>query len=364
MIYPTCVECRYEIAFLRAIPQIAVYDSSDCLNVLAHYPGDFRPEQVQLLGSAGGFSGAVIWRVEAPDGVVCLKRWPHRHPTEVWLRFIHSVLLHVRGSGLEWVPAPCKNRLGTTWVAYRGHLWEVAPWLPGIADFRVNPQPVRLQAALRALAQFHRTAATYPDYIPHAGPSPGVRERADRVRSYLAGDFEALSRCIVPDVWPKLFDRARQAVIRVRVHLASIRAILEMASCWQVPLEPCIRDVWHDHVLFTGDRVTGLIDFGAMRVESVATDVARLLGSLAGNDRSLWQIGLAAYESIRPMQETEKALLPVFDLSGNVLAALNWVEWIYREQREFPDPDAVARRLDNVLMRLDSGTHHRESFLF
>jgi homoserine kinase type II len=341
-----------------------VYDSSHCLNVLAHYPGDFPPEQVQVLGSAGGFSGAAIWRVEAPDGAVCLKRWPHGHPTEEWLRFIHSVLLHVHQQGLEWVSAPCKTRRGTTWVAYREHLWEVAPWLPGVADFSMNPRPFRLQAALRALAQFHEAAATYPDYMPHAGPSPGVRERADRVRRYSAGSLEELGRSIVPHVWPRLFDRARQAVTWARVRLPSVGAMLETALCWQLPLQPCIRDVWHDHVLFTDDRVTGLIDLGAMRVESVAADVARLLGSLTGNDRLLWQIGLAAYESIRPMQETEKALVPVFDQSGNVLAALNWVEWLYREKREFPDLDAVARRLDDILARLDSGAEHRESFTF
>lgn len=45
-------------------------------------------------------------------------------------------------------------------------------------------------------------------------------------------------------------------------------------------LQPCIRDIWHDHVLFDGDRVTGLIDFGAMQIDTPATDIARLVGSL------------------------------------------------------------------------------------
>ncbi len=329
-------------------------DLSAALNVLAHYPGKFRPEQIELLGAAGGFSGAVIWRIRTPDRVLCLKRWPAESPTEDGLGFIHSVLLHVCRLGLDWVPAPCEDRLGRTWVGYRGHLWELAPWLPGTADFRRNPQPSRLQAALAALAQFHRAAATYPDYARCTGPSPGARERLDRVRQYAAGDLDALGRCIVPEIWPNLFDRARQAVVRARVCLDSVKAMLEAACSWQLPLQPCIRDVWHDHVLFTGDRVTGLIDFGAMRVESVATDVARLLGSLAGDNPSLWQVGLAAYESIRPMLEPEKALLPVFDRSGTLLAALNWVQWLYREQRQFRDHAAVARRLDDLLPRLQT----------
>jgi Ser/Thr protein kinase RdoA (MazF antagonist) len=47
-----------------------------------------------------------------------------------------------------------------------------------------------------------------------------------------------------------------------------------------VPLQPALRDILDEHVLFVGDQVTGIIDFGAMRIESVAGDIARLLGSL------------------------------------------------------------------------------------
>lgn len=321
--------------------------------MLAHYPGEFRPEQIELLGSAGGFSGAVIWRISPPDRVLCLKRWPAEYPSVEGMQFIHGVLLQVARQGFGLVPVPCQDRLGRSFIPYQGHLWELTPWLPGIADFRRNPQPSRLQAALRVLAEFHRAAAIYPEYATRMGKSPGVRQRLERVRRYAAGDLEQLGRCIVPVVWPDLCDRARHAVTRARICLGPVQVLLETACDCEMPLQPCIRDVWHDHVLFTGDQVTGLIDFGAMQVESIAADVARLLGSLAHDDASLWRAGLAAYESIRPMHQAEKALVTVFDRSGALLAALNWAEWLYRERRGFRDPDDVARRLDEVLTRLD-----------
>jgi Ser/Thr protein kinase RdoA (MazF antagonist) len=330
-----------------------VCDLSDALTVLAHYPGEFRPEQIEMLGAAGGFSGAVIWRVSPPDRVLCLKRWPAESPSVEGMQFIHAVLLHVARQGFGLAPAPCQDRRGQTFVTHREHLWELTPWLPGMADFRQNPQPSRLQAALRVLAEFHRAAATYPEYVLRTGRSPGVRQRLQRVRRYAAGDLEQLGQCIVPEIWPDLCDRARQAVTRARFCLGPVKTLLETACDCELPLQPCIRDVWHDHVLFTGDRVTGLIDFGAMQIESIAADVARLLGSLARDDASLWRAGLAAYESIRPMHQAEKALVTAFDRSGILLGALNWVEWLYRERREFHAPDAVARRLDEVLTRLD-----------
>ena len=60
--------------------------------------------------------------------------------------------------------------------------------------------------------------------------------------------------------------------------------------------QPCLRDIWHDHLLWTGDRVTGLIDPGSCRSDNVAIDLSRLLGSLVGDDTAAWDRGLAAYD--------------------------------------------------------------------
>ncbi len=336
---------------------------SQCLEVLAQYPDDFRPAEVEPLGSAGGFSGSAIFRVRAGDRVFCLKRWPSEFRSAETLQWIHAVLSHVVRQGLDWVPAPCRDRSGRTFACFGDHFWELAPWMPGKADFHFDPRPERLRGAMTVLAEFHQAAVTLPDdasrrvRAEHAlyagsGPAPGVPERLDRVRGYLAGDLDQLARCIVPRLWPGLCDRAWLAVTLARVCLEPVRDLLEATRTAEVPLQPCIRDVWHDHVLFTGDRVTGLVDFDAMGFGSVAGDVARLLGSLAGDNASLWSTGLAAYHSLRPLSDAEQTLLPALDRSGVILAALNWVEWLYRERRNFPDAAAVANRLDELLPRL------------
>ena len=90
-----------------------------------------------------------------------------------------------------------------------------------------------------------------------------------------------------------------------------------------------VRDIHAEHVLFEGDNVSGIIDFGALRIDSVATDVARLLGSMVGDDEAGWQVGLAAYMSVRPLSDDERRLIKVFDESTVLMAGTNWLEWIY-----------------------------------
>ena len=107
-------------------------------------------------------------------------------------------------------------------------------------------------------------------------------------------------------------------------------------------------------MLFEGDQVSGLIDFGAMRIENVATDVARLVGSLVGNNPDGWKQGLDAYVQFRPLTVEETQLVKAFDLSGSLLGGINWVEWIYLEERHFEDRAAVLGRIGEHVARLTS----------
>jgi Ser/Thr protein kinase RdoA (MazF antagonist) len=122
-----------------------------------------------------------------------------------------------------------------------------------------------------------------------------------------------------------------------------------------LPLQPCLCDAWHDHVLFDGDVVAGLIDFGSVKRDNVAVDLARLLGSLVGNNRQQWAIGLSAYERVRRLSLIEEELVDILDISGTWLGAANWLKWLYHERRHYDDRDAVARRLAALVERME---HH------
>jgi homoserine kinase type II len=113
-----------------------------------------------------------------------------------------------------------------------------------------------------------------------------------------------------------------------------------------VVLQPCLRDARPEHLLFEDERVTGLVDFGAMAIETVAADLARLLAEWVGADRSARADALDAYSVVRPLDDAESDLLKVFEDSADLIGGGHWVRWHFVEGRVFGHPEAVLRGLE------------------
>jgi hypothetical protein len=80
--------------------------------------------------------------------------------------------------------------------------------------------------------------------------------------------------------------------------------------------------VWHDHVLFTGDEVTGIVDYAAMRFDVPHADLARLLGSLVEDDDAGWAAGLEGYGRVLPVPDVP--LIWLLDRTGTLAASRLW----------------------------------------
>jgi homoserine kinase type II len=131
--------------------------------------------------------------------------------------------------------------------------------------------------------------------------------------------------------------------------LPAARAALEPWAAQRVPLQPCLVDVWPDHVRFTGDRVTGLIDFGAVQDDHVAADLARLFAGFPGPD-SL-PAALAAYRAAGGRLGEPDEFVRLLARTGLVCGAAAWLVRL-RAGPLPPDPAAVAARLHELLDRL------------
>jgi homoserine kinase type II len=326
--------------------------------------------RVEYLGGAGGFSGARLWRV-TPDSwgrlsslpgrqiylphVLCLRRWPPQHPDEARLQLIHNVLKHAVQNGIDYVPAPLLTSSGQSYLRHDGHLWELSPWMPGKADPFARQYPLKLQAAMGALALFHQALADFPSAgrSPNQQPSPGIAARLQLLREWSPGKCAGvLQRVGENQNWPQVKPLAVKLLKQFEKMAPRVEHTLMAATALATRLQPAIRDIWSDHVLFTGQAVTGIVDFGGLNIESPAADVARLLGSLAQDDAQSWRAGLHAYEEVRSLSETEHHLIRAFDESTVVLSGLNWLQWIYLDGRQFENPDRVVDRLNATLIQM------------
>jgi Ser/Thr protein kinase RdoA (MazF antagonist) len=337
--------------------------------ILRQFLRDGQLISAEPLGSAGGMSGAQFWRITvvrgspdpAPPLTLILRRWPTESPTPDRLRFIHSVLDHAVRRGVAVIPLPIRTTSGETSVTRDGHLWELAPWMPGAANYELAPSPEKLRAAMTTLAGFHTAVADFwkPTAPGSAEGSNAVKRHYERLRDLTEARVAELNRSIDDTVWPELAPLARQflAALPGAAPRAASQFVPLLAA--SLPTQPCLRDIWHDHVLFTGDEVTGIIDFGAVDFDTPATDIARLLGSLSSYSSPLcrddvWRDGLSAYSTVRPLSPTEGFAARALEASGAILAGCNWIRWTYGDGRQFDDQKQVVERFRRIKLRIES----------
>ena len=318
--------------------------------VLRRYPSLLHARSLTPLGNRGGFSGACLWRLECDLGSLCLRAWPDGIVAES-LILPHDLMMRARRANLDFVPMLHTASTGRTCVEIAGRLWEVASWQPGRADFHAHPSTSRLRAACAALARLH---LAWSGPANSAGRCPAAQRRLARAHEWLdlvASGWRApmLGNANDPlqSVAVRAWELLSPAVFRVPQRLAAWVAR-------SVPLQPCLCDVWHDHLLFEGETLTGLIDYGGVKIDHVAVDLARLLGSLIGDDRELHAAGIAAYRREGLLSVEEEALVKVLDETGTILGAANWLRWLYVENRQYVDREAVARRLAALVQRMES----------
>jgi homoserine kinase type II len=345
--------------------------SKSALEIVGLY--GITAQAVEPLGNHGGFSGARIWRVRTPDRVLCLRAWPPDRPTPERLTWLHGLMAAARlpfvpgvvavpgtpPGGLvrhllnvarvPFVPNPAADR-GPTWVRHAGRLWEVTTWMPGSADFHLRPSSARIAAACTALARLHDA---WSGILTEEGPCAALGERSRAAEEWLSlvGSGWQPPALAASDPVTPWAERAWQ-VVRARVGL--VRAELAPWAGRRLPLHPCLCDVKEDHVLFEGDAVTGLIDYGNVKVDHAAVDLARLLGGLAGDDTAGWAVGLDAYTSLRPLNRPERDLARALDRTGVVLSVTFWLRWLFHDGRHYEDREAVARRLAGLVRRLEA----------
>jgi Ser/Thr protein kinase RdoA (MazF antagonist) len=254
-----------------------------------------------------------------------------------------------RERALVFVPRVHATDAGDTSICVAGRSWDLTDWMPGRADFHESPSREKIEAACIALALLHEAWSTESAV---SETYPAIDRRRECLREWLdlwqrgwRPDFSRQPGCVEPS--------ARRALALLHEHLPRLPPLLSSAPAGSVSVQPCLCDIWHEHVLFTNDTVTGIVDYGSMKVDHVAADLARLLGSLAEDDTELRRAGLQAYRRVRSLSDAAEELVDALDRSGTILALTNWLRWLYHQGRCYDDPAAVAARLQTIVRRVE-----------
>lgn len=301
----------------------------------------------QLERLATGLSGSQVWRLRGATGDWAVRCWPADFSPQQLL-WIHGILRAIPKT--IPVAVPLETRDGQLVVRLSNSLWSVEPWMPGKASFWADPSPKKLIAAMESLADYHQAARRWSTPLQFV---PAVYDRIAALRQH-ASSLSTYRRALQRS--SNELARPCQEILQIAAgELDSWQQKLAGQAEARTVLIPCLRDIWHDHVLFTGDQVTGWIDFGAMRMDSIATDLARLLGSLLGEDPPGWRLAIDAYRRAGHLPENDARLIPLIDESSQLIAGLNWIRWLFVENRTFDNPELVRDRLARILTRLQRG---------
>jgi len=358
--------------------------------ILSAYPDGFQTEAVTPLFPSASLGRCRYWTVEAPEGILCLRRWPKEQANIERIQFIQAVLWNAVCEGIETVPLPLETRERKGIVHSAGSFWELLPWIgefPSLSGefshstFPVDEEdengwenfvdePFRVTSAMMTLAQFHEAVADFPLPDPPLTQSSGINERLSRCQIWISGKLDTLRRvlegvCALPqnDDESCLAGVGLEYIELIVPLSGSNLALLNQAARLSIAVQPAIRNASGRHLRFDDDGVCGMIDFTELGVDTVTLDVATLLGSLTNGDASAWNYGLKTYQTIRPLSENERLLTTAFDASQTFLEGLEYLDAVFLREEPFTalQLTEIRRRLERLLRRLRSGNRHRRS---
>lgn len=344
------------------------------------------PRRLEPLG-AGGHSGQPVWSVEPDDEAggadgraarrFVLKAFAADCPP-ARAAWIHAFVTALHAAGIDAVPAPLAAPGGSTLVADdTGRLWEMCPWRPGMP--LEAPTAAQAAAALALVARMHVAAEGIAFRLGARPPGrsiPAWERRAAALARVGAQGFRGVSRA--PATWlaRQLSERREIACGLLeagggRGLVARLAAIRLPAGAARAPIVPVFRDLWHAHVLFEGERVSGIIDPHAAGFDAPAADLARLLGSwrppapAVGGEGlvAAWAGVLAAYEEVRVLPPPERTLVELLDVGGVIGGLDHWFGWVLEEGRCFADPPGAVARVEFLLEKLDSTLRRADALL-
>ena len=191
-------------------------------------------------------------------------RWPKTHPDRQRLNWIHTILRSVAEAGINFIPTPIVANSGESIVEHNGYFFELAPWLDGKATYESEPCHEKLDFCDDWIGQVPSGDSSIIDSIV----SPSGPAKSEQPAPAVKSNFK--KNCHKYD-WPWRLNRIRgfASIAKLGKTLCDnfellsglIERQLSHSMQLSVMVQPVIRDVWHDHMLFDENRLSGIVGF-------------------------------------------------------------------------------------------------------
>lgn len=364
-------------------------------HILSAYSDRFRPERVRALELPTSLGTCRYWQVVSSDGLYCLRRWPKSGVKKEHLQFLQAVLWQSVCEGIEFVPLPLETNKNQGFISFNESFWELLPWQDDDFDMKneffipchfplletetditkIEPKTTNYSSippkdknslsdlerrtfqttsALLALAQFHLAVSYFPVPNHPISISDTVRGSLKKWERWISGGFAELFSILHQNerlaANPEIIRFAQTGLEFLEQALSTAgpcMIMLSRAGRMAVPIQPVIGNACRRHLRFDKDGVRGMLDLTEIKVDSVSLDIAGILGSLAGSDARLWNLGLKIYQTLRPLNDHELFMIQVFDSTQTLLEGLDYLsDFFYKGKMVDPHRiDEMTRRL-------------------
>ncbi len=334
-------------------------NDADLLAAAAFQNGK-TPDAVEAVSQ--GFSGGQVLRCRWGAQTFALKRWP-ASTTENRVDEVHRVQTLSRQT-LAIIPRLVALPSGERRLSAFGHHFELSSWMPGEpVDAPTQPNPAcqtlagSLSLGAAAIARFHRSVEILGVKMEIAPAVVRRWQRLAELKTLLPEALNAYSKGQSPERV-----RASVPLLQAVNHCVLEGGRLQSdAERWLRPwldrpveTQWVLADVHREHVLFEGGQVEGIVDFDAVRRDTVATDLARWVGSflIDGNaTAALWAAAIGSYRTLRSLSPCEQELAGAIEKASWFIQLANWVVWNANAENDFPGGITAVERRVAFLMR-------------
>lgn len=269
----------------------------------------------------------MVYRLETPASRYAMKRWPVTMERDR-LSMIHRFQEHLAGCEKPITAGLIRWTNGETLLEADGVCWEITEWKSGLPIEEVGQaNDEQIKQSAEAIALLHQQSASYET---QTCKPPGLQQRYEGMlkavrppndkRVRFLDSISAHNKYLAANV---LHDIHRRAMSVIPSILDPMKRLAETpATCFWI-----LRDVWREHILFRDNRLSGIIDFGAARIDWPGLDLVRAFGTLMFDSDPRWSTAVAHYSNLRSDGSVVFADLKAVHRASVALSALQWLDW-------------------------------------